>query len=234
LLAAILWTVEVAVRPGDFSAAGLLLLGFGLLTMAAVAVVGMVVTGGRWSHVYALITLGLTAVVAITRPVTTLWLIALLVSAAAAIALLGETVRSGVRKLPSAAGPGSKAVVLPLLLLAVPVGLALGSPSPGWLTAASGIAASLTAFLYSRVIVGGLLATRVLWPLLSVASAFPLVIPDSLAPIASALAVAAIAWQPEIKAAYHPPVETGSTFPIPPELAPPDILGAAGQGEAAD
>jgi hypothetical protein len=42
-----------------------------------------------------------------------------------------------------------------------------------------------------------------------------------------AVIVAAFSWRPEVKASYHPPREVGSTFPIPPEMTPPDVLDAA-------
>lgn len=232
LLAAILWTIEVAADPGDYDAKSLLLLGFGLITMAAVAVVGIVVANARWAHRYAMVTLALTAFLAATRPVGPFWVAGLIVSTSAAVALLGGTVRSGIRRLPAAAGPGSKAVLLPLLLLALPACFAISIPHMSWPIALVGLLAPLTAFLYARVIGGGLVAARLVWPLLSLTASLPLSLPDSLAPLIAAVAVAAVAWQPEVKAAYHPPVETGSTLPIPPELAPRDVLDAAARDES--
>jgi hypothetical protein len=44
---------------------------------------------------------------------------------------------------------------------------------------------------------------------------------------ALAVAVAALTWHPSVKASYHPPREVGTTFPIPPELAPREVLDAA-------
>ena len=35
------------------------------------------------------------------------------------------------------------------------------------------------------------------------------------------------AWHPSLKVAFDPPTESGSTYAIPPELAPQDILDAA-------
>jgi hypothetical protein len=45
--------------------------------------------------------------------------------------------------------------------------------------------------------------------------------------VLTALVVLAMAWHPEVKVAFHPPRETGRVFPIPPELAPKEILDAA-------
>jgi hypothetical protein len=35
------------------------------------------------------------------------------------------------------------------------------------------------------------------------------------------------AWGSSVKASYHPPREVGTTFPVPPELAPAEVLDAA-------
>ena len=44
---------------------------------------------------------------------------------------------------------------------------------------------------------------------------------------AMGLSAAVLAWHPSVKTAYHPPREAGSTFPIPPELTPRQILDSA-------
>jgi hypothetical protein len=44
---------------------------------------------------------------------------------------------------------------------------------------------------------------------------------------AIAVAVAITAWSRAVKASYHPPREVGTTYRIPPELAPREILDAA-------
>jgi hypothetical protein len=40
--------------------------------------------------------------------------------------------------------------------------------------------------------------------------------------------VAALAWDSSVRTAFHPPREAGSAYPIPPELAPKEILDEAG------
>jgi hypothetical protein len=45
---------------------------------------------------------------------------------------------------------------------------------------------------------------------------------------ATAAGVAALAWTVDARIAVHPLAEPGTTVPIPPELAPRDVLDAAG------
>ena len=41
------------------------------------------------------------------------------------------------------------------------------------------------------------------------------------------VAIAMLAWHPSVKTAFHPPREIGTPHPIPPELAPTQVLDAA-------
>jgi hypothetical protein len=123
-------------------------------------------------------------------------------------------------------------VLAPLILLVTPalLGLAGNQASPVPLLIV-GLSAPVAAFLYSRVLPGGLIAIRILWPLLAVASSPFLGWWAGVLAVAIAGTVAFLAWDDSVKAAYHPPREVGSTFPIPPELAPREIRDAAGIDE---
>jgi hypothetical protein len=120
------------------------------------------------------------------------------------------------------------AVLLPLVLIAAPVALGLTASGAAWAVLTVGLSALVAAFMYSRVVFGGLVAVRYAWPLVAVAACFSMDLPALLVTVALAAAVLYLAWHPSAKVAFHPPVEAGSTFPIPPELAPRDILDAAG------
>lgn len=228
LVAALAWTAALVARSDPFGEAGALLVGLGMLATSAVAVIGMVVSGGRWAHRLALASVGMTLVVALMRPIDALWVLGLVASGVAASALFVPMVTSRIRKLPAAAGPPQAAVVIPLVLLAVPflIGVSLGDGAV-WAGLTVGLSAPLAAFLFSRVIPGGLLAVRVVWPGLTLALSPLLGAPAAPLTWAAVMLIGLLAWRPEVKASFHPPVEAGSTYPIPPELAPKEILDAA-------
>ena len=228
LVAALAWTVALIVDGDPFDPALVFLIGLGMLATATVATVGMVVVGGRWAHRLGLTALALTLVLAAARPVDLLWIVALATSGLALAALLSPTVTRAIRKLPAAAGPPPRAVLPPLILLATPALLGLvGHAAEPWALLAVGASAPVAAFVYSRVLPGGLIVIRVVWPLLALA------LSPSLGWLAGGIAVAVAAtvvvlsWHGSVKASYHPPREVGSTFPIPPELAPKEVLDAA-------
>jgi hypothetical protein len=199
-----------------------------MLASAAVATVGMVVVGGRWAHRLGLAAIAMTVVVAVARPIDPLWFIATLVSAAALLTLLSPAVTRTIRTLPSASGPPPRAIAPAVILLVTPAVIGMvGNEATPWALLVVGLTAPNAAFLYSRVIPGGLLVIRLLWPALALALSPLLGWVAGIVSAVIAVVVVATAWDRAVKASYHPPREVGSTFPIPPELAPPEVLDAA-------
>lgn len=227
-LAALSWVVAIVVDSTPLSAAPAFLVGLGLLAMSTVALVGMVVSGGRWAHRLGVTALGFGAILAVIRPIDFMWVVSVVISATALVALLSPTLMGSIRKLPSASGPPPRAVASPLLLLATPAVLGfLGNDATVWALLVVGVSAPNVAFLYSRVIPGGLIAIRLLWPAMALALSPWLGWLAGVAAAILAVTVAALSWDASVKASYHPPREVGSTFPIPPELAPKEVLDAA-------
>lgn len=227
LLAALAWTVALIVDGAGYSGSSVLLMGLGLLLMGVVSVVGMVVVGGRWARRLGLGVIAGSTLVALLRPIDLWWLVALGLTALAGLALYAPSVTSRVRKLPAAAGPPTRAVILPLLLLMVPFLLGISEQDGSWPALVVGAAAPLVAFAYARVVPGGLLAIRYLWPALAIVLAFQMGLPAGVVSALLGVGVFAVATDGSVKVAFHPPRETGTAYPIPPELAPPEILDAA-------
>jgi hypothetical protein len=125
-------------------------------------------------------------------------------------------------------GPPDRAVLLPLLLIGAPALIGVGVPEPAWAALLVGLSAPLVAMAYARVVLGGLLLARVGWPALAVGLSPFMTLPGPLISALLGSMVAVIAWHPSVKTAFHPPREIGSTFPIPPELAPREVLDTAG------
>lgn len=227
-LAALSWVVALVVDSSPLGGAPAFLVGLGLLAMSTVSLVGMVVVGGRWAHRLGLAALGFQTVLAVIRPIDFMWVMSVVLTAVAMAAVLSPALMRTIRKLPSASGPPPRAVTPPLILLATPCILGfMGNEATVWALLLVGISAPNVAFLYSRVLPGGLLAIRLLWPATAIALSPLLGWWAGGAAAAIAIAVAAISWDDSVKASYHPPSETGTTFPIPPELAPREVLDAA-------
>ncbi len=228
LLAALVWTVAVVVDREPFTPASALLVGIGLLATATVASIGMIVVGGRWAHRLGVGALAATIVVALVREIDVLWLAGIAATALGLVAMFSPTLTDTIRRLPSASGPPPRAVAPALLLVATPVILGfVGRDATPWALLVVGLTAPLVGFLYSRVFPGGLLAVRLLWPLLALALTPLLGWVAGLVTAGLAWTLAVLAWDRSVKASYHPPREVGTTFPIPPELAPKEVLDAA-------
>lgn len=228
LVTALIWTVAVVVDNEPFAAAPVLLVGVGLMATATVATVGMIVVGGRWSHRLGLATLAIAVVVAVLRPIDPVWVVGVVATGLSLVALLSPALTGTIRQLPSASGPPPRAIAPALLLLTTPAVLGLvGNDALPWALLVVGLTAPNVAFLYSRVLPGGLLAVRLLWPLLALSSTPLLGWVAGAVTAGLAVTVAIAAWDGSVKASYHPPREVGSTFRIPPELAPKEVLDAA-------
>jgi hypothetical protein len=227
-LAALAWTIALIIEGGPYDSYAVFLIGFGLLAMSTVSVVGMVVAGGRWAHRLAMGTVGTTAVVAFVRPIDTAWAIGILVTSGAFVALTLPSLTARIRKLPAAAGPPERAVLLAVTLLSAPLAIGLSSINvTGTGELVVGVSAPVVAYAYAGVVPGGLLVARLLWPLLAVGLSIPIGLPAGVTTLVLAIFVASVAWHPSVKTAFHPPRETGSSLPIPPELTPREILDEA-------
>lgn len=228
LMSALVWTVALVIDSDPFEAAPALLIGVGLLATATVATVGMIVVGGRWAHRLGLGSLAISILIAVFREIDVMWAVGIAATGIALIALLSPTLTSTIRGLPSASGPPPRAIAPALILLVAPAILGfVGNEATPWALLVVGLTAPNVAFVYSRVFPGGLLAVRLLWPIMTLALT-PLL--GWLAGITAALlavAVGAAAWHQSVKASYHPPREVGTTYRIPPELTPTEVLDAA-------
>lgn len=228
LLAALAWSAALLVDAGPWQSAPVFLIAVGLLIMATVSTVGMIVVGGRWAHRLGLATLAITLVPAALRDTDLVWFIGVASTAVALVALLSPALTRSIRRLPSAGGPPPGAITPAMLLLAAPAVFGLiGNHAPPWALLTVGLTAPNAALLYSRVLPGGLLAIRLVWPALAMALSPVLGMPVGVASALAGVLVAVLAWDRSVKTSYHPPREVGTTFPIPPELAPPEVLDAA-------
>lgn len=228
LASALIWTVALVVENSPFDPAPALLIGVGMLVTATVATVGMIVAHGRWAHRLGLASVGVGVILALVREIDPMWVAATVATGLSLVALLSPPLTRSIRGLPSASGPPPRAIAPAVVLLLTPVVLGFaGNDATPWALLVVGLTAPNVAFLYSRVLPGGLLAIRLIWPLMTLALAPLLGWIAGIVAALLALTVALTAWDRSVRASYHPPREVGTTFRIPPELAPREVLDAA-------
>jgi hypothetical protein len=219
----------LSLASSEFHESSALLLAAGMVLVTLISVAGLLLARARWSvracAAVAICWIGIGTFVA--SP------IAFAAAAAAAGALAGAAgpwMRAWARHTSSVDGPPPMAVVALLLLVSTPIALAVGFPggiaASHWVFA--GWALSL-AFALSRAFTGSLTMLRIVHPLAAVAL---LVVEGMGALPATVLGIAAgaLGWLPDVAASVtQPPPEAVA---IPPELAPSEVLDAAGIDES--
>lgn len=228
LATSVLWAVALMIDGGPWDQGGAFLIGIGLIIPAVVAVVGTIVSHSRWARrlEYGVLIAGLG--VALARPIDTIWVITVVMTLVGLVALSLPTSAEMTRRLESATGPPGMAVVVSLLLLCVPFTLGFASwTGTTWATLVVGISAPVTALWYSRVLPGGLYLCRYGWPALAVVMAPLQPMPAAIASATLGVLAGVVAQAGSVKVAFYPPRERGTAYPIPPELAPKEVLDAA-------
>jgi hypothetical protein len=228
LLAVLAWSAALVADPDGWDDGAALLIGFGLLASTAIALPGMLLSGGRWARRTSFVAMTGCLVVAAARPIDPFWVAAVGLTAIALASLLSSPVIGLTRKLPSASGPPERAVLFTMSLVLVP--LVVGLASRGGSNTATlivGLTAPLAGLWYSRVLPGGFYVARYVWPGAALALALLQPWPGGIASAALGAAVFIVGLDPSVKVAFYPPTETGSTYSIPPELTPREVLDAA-------
>lgn len=220
------WTVVLGAGVPARDDVAVVMVSLSLWVATVSAVTGMLLVRSRWARHLAMAVTGGHALVALMVPAGGWWSAAAIATASAALAIGSPWLDPHIRGRPPVSGPPTRALLVPLILVAVPLAIGL-SGGGGVVGLATGLTALLAAFWFVRVLPGALLAVRVLWPLVAVALAWPLGWPAGFASAVLGLVVAILAWGAEVRAAVVRLETRGSVVPIPPELAPPEILDAA-------
>ena len=230
LAAAIAWTLTLAFGEPTIGTTAAAVAVVDLLVVVLVAIVGLVVARAQWARRFSLVVIGLMAAMALTMPVSNYWVIGLLLSGLAVAAVTGPSLDEYLHP-PIPNGPPAKAVALLLLLLVLPgvTAFLTGSPlSPAsWIVI---VIAPLVAWTYGQATLAGLWAARVAIPGAGLLAMWSL---EWWAILLFGVAIAIeawLAWSSQIHGAItsRDPVTRVRSVPIPPELAPPEILAAAG------
>lgn len=230
LAAAVAWAITLAFGEPTIGTAAAAVAAVDLLIVTLVAIVGLVVVRARWARRFSMVVIGLMAGMALTMPISNNWMVALLLSGLAVSALVGPSLEDYLRP-PTPGGPPPKSVALLLILLVLPgvTAFLTGSPVPiaAWFVI---VGAPGVAWAYGKTRTEGLWAARIGIPVAGLVTLWGL---DWWAVVLLAASVAGEAWLAWSGEAARP-LDRQSTAPatrsmaIPPELAPPEILAAAG------
>ena len=229
LLSGLLWAAQVLFRTSPWEAGAASLVTIGFVIEAAVLVVAMLLSPGRWVRVALTVIGGGWGLTALLTPISLIWGLALSTGAAGAGLAWTRRLDEWFRPVKPDRVPAA-ATVLALGLVWIPgITGRLGVPEVtvgGWILVGFGLVAG---WAYARAVSGSLWVVR-LGPL-------PLGILASLglAPWAATLLVAVtavltyLAWTPDARMATEPPQpRRGKTVSILPEVTPPGLMEAAG------
>jgi hypothetical protein len=205
----------------------------GMVILTLVAASGTLLARGRWAGPTDAAIAATWMGAAVAAPMNGLGWATLGVAGAALAAVTGPWLRGWLRHRPRADGPPPVAVLLLLALLATPPAIAFASA--GGLPIAALVLCAwspLLALSLARIAPGALAGVRVIHPALSVAAAVSLGLPAGAVAVGLGTAVTVLGWRRDLALAIAPAVPIrGEAYAIPPELAPREVLEAAGLDE---
>ncbi len=228
LITSLTWAGALTVSPKPWTALTAAVIAAGLLVTAAVAVTMVVVQSSPVGYRLSWGLVAMEALIAGLQPITALWWAGVILISAAGAVLTDSTLGGWIRQQPPPTPVPASSLALCLLLLASGPVTGLASPSADlpWLPALT-LGAWLVLVWYVRRWPGRELAPRLTTPLLGIGG---LLLPWAarLIWIVAMVLAAVLAWTAGSRLAVRPLVERGHPIPIPPELAPADVLHSAG------
>jgi hypothetical protein len=219
----------IASSTDTYADSSAVVLGAGLLVIVSVSIVGMVAGASRWALRTGIAVSASMIALGVVFPLSAWSVIAMLMAGGATAGLGGTAFDRLIKQRPSADGPPARAVILTLLLLVSPPIWAVSAPDGLGLAPLVAVAISwIGAVWYMKALPGALAIVRLALPAGLAITAPPSGIPIGLLIGLTGAGAAVLAWSVDARIAVHPLAEPGTTVPIPPELAPRDILDAAG------
>lgn len=204
-------------------------LGVGLIVVAGVGIVGMIGGAARWAHRLA-VGLGIAEVaLAVPHEISPMTSAGLFFGGAALAGLGGTAMRGMVRQRPPADGPPPKSVALAITLLVSPPIWALASlDGLGTYGTIASIVTWAAMAHYVKAWPFALPFVRLVLPTTLIVCAVASDVITGSAIATSAIVAGYLAWTVAVRVAINPLATPGKAVPIPAELAPVEILDAAG------
>lgn len=230
IAAAIGWSGRLMGGPSPLASGPAAMVAIVAIALSLVAAAGLLFSRRRWSLwlvvAIALGELALTAVLDLSTSGTAVAVAVAAVQVAAVMATAGGWVRPA----PNPQGPPPLAVGLLLVLLGFPALVAAVNADGIAVAAVAGaVLVASAAIVYSRSGVPALWALRAMVPLGAALAAAATSLPGSLVVATVGLGLTTVSWSRVVRDAATPLLPLRSPgYRIPPELAPPEILDAAG------
>ncbi len=228
--ASVAWALRLVAADEPLAASSAVLVAGDALLLAIVATAGLLLARSQWARYLAVGLLAAETALAAALPRDG-WTWAVLAAVGTAGVLMAAPAASRwVRRLPAVGGPPPRVVVLLVVLVTLPGVVGLAVPGgPGAAQWALAVGALVLAWGYSRAHASALWGLRLGFPLVALAGAVTAGWPGGVAIGAVAAAVTALAWLRDARLAAFPLAPPRvETYRIPPELAPPEVLDAAG------
>jgi len=229
LLSALLWAAQVlfGTSPWEAGAASLVTMGF--VIEAAVLVVAMLLSPGRWVRITLAVIGGGWALTALLTPFSVLWVLALSTGAAGTGLAWTRSLDEWFHPVKPDRVP-TVATVLALGLVWLPgVTGRLGVPEVtvgGWILVGFGLVAG---WAYARAVKGSLWVVRLGVLPLGVLASLGLAAWAAASLVAVTAALTYLAWTPDARMATEAPQpRRGKPVSILPEVTPPGLMEAAG------
>ena len=225
------WAGGLTISPQPWEPVSAAVVAAGLLVTASVVVALVVVQASPFGYWLAWGLLAFEGLLASLRPITGFWWASVVLLAATGALLAESTLGGWIRQQPPPTPVPASSLALCLTMLACgPVtALAASSAASNWLPLLT-VGAWLVLLWYVRRWPGRELAPRLANPVLAVSGVL-LPAPASWVWIVIMVLAAALAWTSGSRLAVRPLIERGHPVPIPPELAPADVLYTAGIDE---
>lgn len=227
--APLVWAVHLAIDPDPFASAPAAVIAVSLAVASVVIGTGILISRTRWARP-ATAGLGMAGLaVGIVTPLDGLSVAAIVVSGLAVAGATGPWMTAWLRKLPAAEAPprvAALAMVAPALVPATVAGFRFeGLSGFDWALIAVAIAATLG---ISRAWMPGLWVARIGLPLAGIGTGLAAGLPEGPFIVAVSILASVPSWATTTVHSVQPLVPARGSVTIPPELADPGLLAAAG------
>lgn len=229
LLSGLLWAAQVLLGTSPWEAGAASLVTMGFVIEAAVLVVALLLSPGRWVRIALAVIGGGWAVTALLTPISFLWVLALSIGAAGTGLAWTRSLDEWFRPVKPDRVPAA-ATFLALGLVWIPgITGRLGAPEvtvAGWILAGFGLVAG---WAYARTIGGSLWVVRLAVLPLGILASLGLAAWAAASLVTVTAVLTYLAWTPDARMATEPPrPRRGKPVSILPEVTPPGLMEAAG------
>ncbi len=227
--AAFWWSVHLALDPAPIATAPAVVLALSSSIGAVVLTIGLLISRARWAKPTAIALAAAGLAVAMAAPIDAGTVVGAMLSGVALAGALGPWLTTWLRRLPSAEAPPRSAALavasaglLPALVAVVRF-RGMGAAD----AALAGVAA-LTALGLLRASTIALWLARLVVPATGIAAGIAAGLPTGPILTAAGAAAAWPAWRSEVGLSVRPILPSSGNVSVPPELADPGLLAAAG------